>query len=63
VVNATFVNLRTTIGKVIGMNPEYVYRLAAEEWDAFLRLLDKPAEDMPKLRLLMNSPSPFDEEK
>lgn len=44
------------------INPDHIYKLAEEEWQRFLAMLERPAQDLPKLRLLMSRPSPFAEE-
>jgi uncharacterized protein (DUF1778 family) len=34
-------------------------RLSAEAFDKFIEMLNRPSRDMPKLRALMQRPSPF----
>lgn len=36
------------------------FGLDAERWEAFLAALDAPPRPMPRLRRLLNEPSPFD---
>lgn len=36
-----------------------IITLPQEDWDAFMAALNAPAKDMPKLRALMQRPSPF----
>jgi uncharacterized protein (DUF1778 family) len=38
-----------------------VIRLAEEEWEWFMELLDREPQDCPKLRALFQRPSPFEE--
>ena len=39
-----------------------IYTLDEESWDWLMARLDEPARDMPKLKALMEKPSPFDQE-
>jgi uncharacterized protein (DUF1778 family) len=40
-----------------------VFALGEEKWAEFVRLLDRPAREVPGLRELMTSPSVLDEEE
>lgn len=35
------------------------FALPKKQWDAFCSALDRPAQDLPKLRQLFSGPSPF----
>jgi uncharacterized protein (DUF1778 family) len=37
--------------------------LSEQQWQEFMALLDRPAQDLPRLRALMLRPSPFNEQE
>ena len=39
------------------------FLISDEQWDEFQHLLEQPARDLPKLRALLATPSPFADEE
>jgi uncharacterized protein (DUF1778 family) len=55
--------LESALARAEEMLPPTRIVLNAEQWDAFVAMLDAPPRDLPKLRELMQQPSVFEQDE